>query len=507
VSEKKHASRAKHSKPANRHRPQRNSQSSNKKGGVRFSESGKNAGQKPEQGQAKSDSNREQPAPRIAPRVNKKSLAAAPSLNQTPRRRQVSSAEKMDSEQARPSSSEPPSSEPPSSEPLENAPPVDPFDPSLDDDDADSIGPLDDTMLGIGSRVYPLDLDFDGVDDESPEEDTSATLYADDPSVEMRIREIEERLDGLMATVPIDALDQEPPAPSTQEASPAESAVDTAREILQSDYYQSKWGRNSLRQQTAGTDDFGRDEAYEKKLRPALEFLFKRYFRVDVEGIENIPDSGRAVVVANHSGALPFDGVMLREAVRINHPKRDELRWLAEDFSFYLPFLGVMLNRIGAVRACQENAERLLAKDHLVAVFPEGAEGIKKLYKDRYQLQRFGRGGFIRLCLRTRSPIIPCAIIGAEETNPIVYRFDNLSKLLGLDYLPITPTFPLFGPLGLLPAPTKWKIVFGEAISLDAYGPQAARDHVLVGRLAERVRSNIGDLLETTLRQRKSIWL
>lgn len=373
-----------------------------------------------------------------------------------------------------------------------------------DDDDVYTTNPLDVDMLGIGTRVFPphLDLEFD--ETETTEE---VGAFADDPSVELRIREIEERLNGLMASVPLENLDQDVAMKSVRSPAAADSVVDTAREILQSDYFRRNWGRNSLRAQSSELDDLGHDEGFEQRLRPALEFLFKKYFRVDVEGVHHIPSKGRAVVVANHSGALPFDGVMLRESIRLKHPDRSDLRWLAEDFSFYLPFLGVTLNRIGAVRACQENAERLLAKEHLVGVFPEGAEGIKKLYKDRYQLQRFGRGGFIRLCLRTGSPIVPCAIVGAEETNPIVYRFDNLSKLLGLDYLPITPTFPFLGPLGLIPAPTKWKIVFGEPISLSEYGPQAARDHVLVGRLSEKVRQAISHLLDDALRKRTSVWL
>lgn len=364
-------------------------------------------------------------------------------------------------------------------------------------------------MLGIGSPFFPPDMGLDSsLENElEPQETGGVFPLADDPSVEMRIREIEERLDGLMAAEPHDDLDVAPPPPPEVVApSSADTAVDAAREVLESNYYRQKWGRGSLTR-TQEVDEFGMDPDYEERLKPLLEFMFKTYFRVDVEGIRHVPAEGRAVVVANHSGALPFDGVMLREAIRERHPGRADLRWLAEDFSFYLPFLGVTLNRIGAVRACPENAERLLAKEHLVGVFPEGAEGIKKLYKNRYRLQRFGRGGFVRLCLKTRSPIIPCAIVGAEETNPILYRFDNLSKLIGLDYLPITPTFPLLGPLGLLPAPTKWRIVFGEPISMDEYGPEAAQDHVLVGRLSERVRSSINDLLETALRRRKSVWL
>jgi 1-acyl-sn-glycerol-3-phosphate acyltransferase len=165
-----------------------------------------------------------------------------------------------------------------------------------------------------------------------------------------------------------------------------------------------------------------------------------------------------------------------------------------------------MMNRLGAVRACQENAERLLAGGKLLAVFPEGAKGIGKLYKDRYKLQRFGRGGFVRLALRTQTPIVPSAIVGAEEANPMLYRIEYMTKALGIPYLPITPTFPALGPLGLLPAPTKWKVVFGEPIHFDGYGPEAADDEILVGRLAERVRATIQGMLESTLATRRSIW-
>jgi 1-acyl-sn-glycerol-3-phosphate acyltransferase len=165
------------------------------------------------------------------------------------------------------------------------------------------------------------------------------------------------------------------------------------------------------------------------------------------------------------------------------------------------------MSRIGAVRACPENAERLLSKESLVAVFPEGVKGIGKLYRDRYRLQRFGRGGFIRLCLRTRTPLVPCAVVGAEEATPLLYKDETISKLLGLPYLPVTPTFPLLGPLGLLPAPTKWQIRFGEPMSFDEFDPDAADDPVLVGRLAERVRGSIQRMLGELLSDRKSVWL
>jgi 1-acyl-sn-glycerol-3-phosphate acyltransferase len=197
---------------------------------------------------------------------------------------------------------------------------------------------------------------------------------------------------------------------------------------------------------------------------------------------------------------------MLRSALSQSREAPRELRWLAEDFLFYLPFLGVFMNRLGAVRACQANAERLLSQEALVAAFPEGEKGASKLYRDRYTLQRFGRGGYIRLCLRTGSPLLPCAIIGAEETNPMLYRLEYVSKLFGLPYLPITPTFPWLGPLGLIPAPAKWRIVLGEPISLDQYGPEAEHDQVLVSRLSEQVRTTIQDLIERGLRDRGSPW-
>ena len=158
------------------------------------------------------------------------------------------------------------------------------------------------------------------------------------------------------------------------------------------------------------------------------------------------------------------------------------------------------------MRACQENAERLLRQEALVAVFPEGVKGIGKLWKQRYQLQRFGRGGFIKLCLRTQTPIVPVAVVGAEETNPLLFRVEVLSKVLGLPYVPVTPTFPALGLLGLAPAPTKWRILFGDVITLDGYGAEAADDEILVGRLAERVRATIQAMLDRAVGERRSVW-
>lgn len=284
------------------------------------------------------------------------------------------------------------------------------------------------------------------------------------------------------------------------------TVVDTVRDLLSSDYYLRQWGRLGMKNRSEEVDDFGLDPVYERQIQPLADFLYKRYFRVDAEGLDNVPSMGRCLVVANHSGTLPLDGFMLRTCVRLEHPSARDLRWLAEDFIYYLPFAGALMSRVGGVRACQENAERLLKKESLVAVFPEGVKGIGKLYRERYRLQRFGRGGFIRLCLRTGTPLVPCAVVGAEEGNPMLHRDELVSKLLGLPYLPVTPTFPWFGPLGLIPAPTKWRIQFGEMVRFDGYGPEAADDSVLVGRLADRVRAAIQQMLDTSLSRRKSVW-
>ena len=329
-----------------------------------------------------------------------------------------------------------------------------------------------------------------------------------------RIRDLERRVEELIdearerPSAPLPSVDPEPPPPSVRSTPPApvvdvedEATVfDTARELLKTDFYLRTWGRIAMRDRSEEVDDFGYDPVYDEKLRPLFEFLHRTWFRVESEGTENVPSHGRCLLVANHSGTVPLDGVMLKMTL-----SRD-VRWLVEDFVFHFPFLGSLSSRIGAVRACQENAERLLAKESLIAVFPEGTKGIGKLFRDRYRLQRFGRGGFVKLALRTRTPIVPVAIVGAEETNPLLFRIEALSKTLGVPYVPVTPTFPWLGPLGLVPAPTKWRIRFGEPISTDEYGAEAEGDEVLVGRLAERVRGIIQGHVDAMVGARRSVF-
>ena len=274
------------------------------------------------------------------------------------------------------------------------------------------------------------------------------------------------------------------------------AAFGSSESLLSTDYYFRQYGAHGLRSRSADVDDFGFDPHADTKFRPLLEALCKRYFRVELLGAEHIPEHGRALLVANRGGALPWDGLVLRTALRMQRPPLSPLRWLAEDSVIHYPFMGVVMNRLGAVRACPENAERLLAQDRLVAVFPEGAQGSRKLFRDRYRLQRFGRGGYVKLALKLGVPVFPTAIIGAEDTNPVLSRSRLLGRLLGGESLPITPTFPWFGLAGLLPAPVRWRIAVGPAIDLSAYGPDAADDALVVHRLNEQIRSSLQALVD-----------
>ncbi len=345
--------------------------------------------------------------------------------------------------------------------------------------------------------------------DESPED------------LERTIRELEARLDTLLEA----SKDQAQPllervsyklraaaagatVPRTDVATERDEAgaFDVNKELLASDFYLRQWGRVAMRDRAEEVDEFGFDPSYDARLAAVFDFLYDRWWRVDVEGIDAVPAEGRVALVANHSGAIPYDGIMLAAAMRKEHPTGRQLRWLAEDFVSHLPFMGAWLTRLGAVRACQENAERLLRGESCVAMFPEGVKGIAKLYRDRYKLQRFGRGGHIKLAIRTRTPLVPVAIVGAEETHPLLGPSNFFARLLSVPYVPITPTFPLLGAAGALPLPSKWRIIFCDPMPMDSYGPDAADDEVLVGRLNEKLRGTIQDTLDRALRQRRSIF-
>ena len=250
-------------------------------------------------------------------------------------------------------------------------------------------------------------------------------------------------------------------------------------------------------------DDFGFDaELTEAVLLPALRPLYERWFRVETFGGEHVPAQGGALLVANHAGTLPVDALMTTVAVRDATPAHRHLRPLGADLVFATPFVGEYARKLGVTLACNEDAERLLRRGELVGVWPEGFKGIGKPFRERYQLQRFGRGGFVAAALRTGVPIVPCSIVGAEEIYPMLLDVQPLARLLGLPYVPVTPTFPWLGLLGLVPLPSKWMIQFGDPIATDTFGAGAAEDPMLVLELTDRVRDTIATTLHDLLQRR-----
>ncbi|GAA2839033.1 lysophospholipid acyltransferase family protein [Kitasatospora paracochleata] len=269
-------------------------------------------------------------------------------------------------------------------------------------------------------------------------------------------------------------------------------------------------GLGFLRRRITGdyeVDDFGFDEELtEEVFLSLLRPMAEKYFRIDVRGIENIPAEGGVLIVANHSGTVPLDALMTQVAIHDHHPHRRHLRMLAADLVFVLPVVGEVARKAGHTLACNEDAQALLERGEVVGVWPEGFKGIGKPFAERYKLQRFGRGGFVASALRAGVPIVPCSIVGAEETYPMIGNFKTLARLLGLPYVPITPTFPWLGPLGAVPLPTKWTIQFGEPIPTDSYAPEAADDPMLVFNLTDQVRETIQHTLYKLLVQRRSVF-
>jgi 1-acyl-sn-glycerol-3-phosphate acyltransferase len=254
-------------------------------------------------------------------------------------------------------------------------------------------------------------------------------------------------------------------------------------------------------------DDFGFDKDFtENVYLPLLRPLYKSWFRVEVRGIENIPSVGGALIVANHSGTIALDSLMTQVAVHDEHPSHRYLRMLGADLVFRTPVVGAVARKSGATLAANPDAERLLASGELAGVWPEGFKGVGKPFSERYKLQRFGRGGFVAAALRTGVPIVPCSIVGAEEIYPILGNLKTVARLVGAPYIPVTPTFPLLGPLGLIPLPSKWIIEFGAPVDTSVLGPAAADDPMVVFDLTDRVRETIQQTLYSLLLQRRSVF-
>lgn len=254
-------------------------------------------------------------------------------------------------------------------------------------------------------------------------------------------------------------------------------------------------------------DEFGLDPEFRQAVMPFFNFMYDSWWRVTMHGVENVPTSGRALLVSNHSGVLPWDGAMIFTGLEKTMKPPRLARALVANWFPTLPFLSIFLTKTGQVMASHQNGERLLESDELVVVFPEGYKGVGKLYRDRYNLARFGRGGFIRMALKTGAPIIPVAVTGAEETYPMVYNAKWLAKMIGFPYFPVTLTFPWLGLLGFIPLPSKWHIDIGEPIVLPDVDERAMANPVTVARLTEQVRSTIQGMLYSRLRERTTIFL
>lgn len=254
----------------------------------------------------------------------------------------------------------------------------------------------------------------------------------------------------------------------------------------------------------AGFDAFGHDPAFEQRARPALSWLMDRAFKLQLDGADRVPRDRPCILVANHAGALPWDAVVLRAALQ--EREGVSVRPLVEDAVMTAPFLGTWMTRLGCVRASQANAVRLLARDETVAVFPEGALGLGKLYRRRYRLQRFGRGGFVRLALKAQVPLVPVTILGAEDSAPLLARLSlPRERNAGLPHLPITPTFPLLGLAGLMPLPARWHIRVGEPIDV-VKTVKDPSDAVAVQEVASRIRERLQKELRQMVDEREKTY-
>jgi 1-acyl-sn-glycerol-3-phosphate acyltransferase len=263
-----------------------------------------------------------------------------------------------------------------------------------------------------------------------------------------------------------------------------------------------------LRRRVSGdyvVDEYGFDqEITERFFMTALRPIAQKWFRIEVRGAENIPTDGGALVVSNHSGTIPVDGLMTM--VSIHDATGRFLRPLGADLVFRMPIVSQVARKGGTTLACNEDAERMLSSGELVGVWPEGFKGIGKPYSERYKLQRFGRGGFVAAAMRTGVPIVPLSVVGAEEIYPLVGNIPGLARALGIPYIPITPFFPLLGPLGLVPLPSKWLLEFGEPIRTDEFDAGAADDPMLVFDVTDQVRETIQSTLYSLLMQRESVF-
>ena len=279
-------------------------------------------------------------------------------------------------------------------------------------------------------------------------------------------------------------------------------AISTGQQLFK----KIKAASSELLSNDSDLDEFGMDAAFIETLRPLFQFLYYNYFRVETKGVTNVPTKKPVILVANHAGTLPYDGTMVHLAVYNERPAKRGVRFLVDNFVFNIPLLSTFISRTGGVRASQENASRLLEMGEHVLVFPEGVHGVGKTYDERYKLNQFGHGGFVKLAMRTGASIIPVGIIGSEEIHPIIWKSYSMGEAIGIPFVPFTPTFPWLGPLGLAPLPSKWTIKFGKPISFKKYTPADAEKKKLVNKVAGEIQDKVQRMLNDELSSRTSIW-
>jgi 1-acyl-sn-glycerol-3-phosphate acyltransferase len=274
-------------------------------------------------------------------------------------------------------------------------------------------------------------------------------------------------------------------------------------EVAQFVYRQQELSRRGT---DYAVDDFGFDPQWTESFLTVFKILYRDYWRVETTGIENVPAKGRALLVANHAGVLPWDGTMIKTAMFVEHPHPRHVRALVASLFMGMPVMSWFLRRTGQTVGHPDDTRRLLERDELVLVFPEGVKGTGKPFRDRYRLRRFGRGGFVATAIRAGAPIIPVSVVGSEEIYPMVADLTPVARALGMPYVPVTPFWPWLGPLGLIPLPSKWRIQFHPPLHVETYSPDSAEDRNLVMALADEVRETIQQGVYENLKRRRSVF-
>jgi len=275
-------------------------------------------------------------------------------------------------------------------------------------------------------------------------------------------------------------------------------------EVIQFIYQQRELARRGAHY---AVDDFGFDAQWTESFITVFKSLYRDYWRVETVGVEHVPSTGRALLVANHAGVLPWDGTMIKTAVFTEHSHPRHVRALVASQFMGMPVMSWFLRRTGQAVGHPDDTRRLLERDELVLVFPEGTRGTGKSFRDRYRLRRFGRGGFVATAIRARAPIIPVSVVGSEEIYPMVGDLRPVARLLGLPYFPVTPFWPWLGPLGMIPLPSKWRIQFHAPIDVSDLSLREADDQHLVMALADEVRDTIQRGIYDNLKRRRGVFL